>query len=71
MEKHNHPKIRLLSPKGEEGSLALEHILFIGAIVALSAGLFIFYDRLSDYFESVDLSNLPTTVSTPDDGASN
>lgn len=47
---------------GEKGSLALEHILFIGAVVALSAGLFVFYDNLSSYFSSVDFADAPTNV---------
>ncbi len=46
----------------EKGSLALEHILFIGAIVALSAGLFVFYDRLSEYFSNVGFAAPPTNV---------
>ncbi len=46
----------------EEGSLALEQILFIGAIVALSAGLFVFYDNLSTYFSSVGFSTAPTNI---------
>jgi hypothetical protein len=47
---------------GEKGSLALEHILFIGAVVALSAGLFVFYDNLSTYFSNVDFADPPTNV---------
>jgi hypothetical protein len=46
----------------EKGSLALEQILFIGAIVALSAGLFVFYDNLSSYFSSVGFATAPTAV---------
>ena len=46
----------------EKGSLALEHILFIGAVVALSAGLFIFYNNLSDYFANIGFSAPPTNV---------
>jgi len=46
----------------ETGSLALEHILFIGAVVALSAGLFIFYGNLSDYFANIGFSGAPTNI---------
>lgn len=49
----------------EKGSLALEQVLFIGAIVAFSAGLFAFYNNLSAYFSSVNLSNVPSTVNSP------
>ena len=48
--------------RDEKGSLALEQILFIGAIVALSAGLFIFYNNLSDYFSNVGFSTPPANV---------
>ncbi|MCB0323378.1 MAG: hypothetical protein KDD69_07380 [Bdellovibrionales bacterium] len=53
--------IRLCS-KDERGSLALEHVLFIGAVVAISAGLFVFYGNLSDYFSNVGFSAPPTGV---------
>ncbi|HQH26880.1 MAG TPA: hypothetical protein PLP17_05735 [Oligoflexia bacterium] len=43
----------------EKGSLALEQVLFIGAVVALSAGLFIFYDNLSSYFSSITFAPSP------------
>ena len=46
----------------ERGSLALEQVLFIGAIITMSAGLFIFYDKLSAYFSSVDISSVQHTV---------
>ncbi len=46
----------------ERGSLALEHVLFIGAVVALSAGLFAFYGNLSDYFSSVGFASAPTDI---------
>lgn len=46
----------------EQGSLALEHILFIGAIVALSAGLFIFYNNISNYFANIGFSAPPTNL---------
>jgi hypothetical protein len=49
----------------EKGSLALEQVLFIGAIIAMSAGLFLFYGDISAYFSSFDVSNLPTQPPTP------
>lgn len=51
--------------KRERGSLALEQVLFIGAIVAMSAGLFVFYDNVADYFRSIDMTALPTSVPNP------
>lgn len=51
--------------KCERGSLALEQVLFIGAIVTMSLGLFAFYDKLADYFSNFDVSELPTSPSVP------
>jgi hypothetical protein len=51
--------------RDERGSLALEQVLFIGAVVIMSAGLFAFYDDLRSYFTQVDFSSVPTTVSAP------
>jgi len=36
--------------ENERGSLALEQVLFIGAIVAMGVGLYAFYGDLSTYF---------------------
>jgi hypothetical protein len=47
----------------EKGSLALEQVLFIGAVVGMSVGLFSFYDELSTYFTNFSIANLPTQVS--------
>lgn len=46
----------------ERGSLALEHILFIGAIVALSAGLFAFYSNISEYFANIGFAGAPQNL---------
>lgn len=54
----------------ERGSLALEQILIIAAIVTMSSGLFVFYDNLSSYFRTFNLSSLPTSV-VPSTGSSN
>lgn len=58
-----------MNAKNEKGSLALEQILFIGAIVALSAGLFVFYDNLSNYFRNVGFSAPPTNLGSSSSGA--
>lgn len=47
----------------ERGSLALEQVLIIAAIVTMSAGMFAFYDNISNYFRTFNISALPTTVS--------
>lgn len=57
--------------KNQRGSLALEQILIISAIVTMSAGLFVFYDNISNYFRTFDLSALPTSVAASPTGAGN
>jgi uncharacterized protein (UPF0333 family) len=47
--------------KDEAGSLSLEHILFIGAVVLIAGGLGTFYTNLGDYFGNVNLG-APTNV---------
>lgn len=51
---------------GERGSLSLEHILFIGAVVLITAGLATFYGNMNTYFANVGFSAPPVNV-----GASN
>ena len=46
----------------EKGSLALEQVLFIGAVVLLATGLFTFYGELSNYFANFDFSNVGNSV---------
>ena len=53
----------MVNTNNERGSLALEQILVIAAIVTMSAGLFIFYDNISNYFRTFNISALPTGVS--------
>ena len=48
----------------ERGRLALEQVLFIGAIVALSAGIYAFYDRLGTYFQTVNIPSVPVASSS-------
>ncbi len=44
------------------GSLALEQVLFIGAVVAMAAGLFLFYENISDYLSAVGFSAAPVNL---------
>lgn len=46
----------------QKGSLALEQILFIGAIVGLVAGLYTFYGNLSNYFSTIGFASAPTNL---------
>lgn len=48
--------------KSEKGSLALEQVLFIGAVVLISGGLFAFYGNLGDYFASVNIESVPSEI---------
>lgn len=45
--------------KKERGSLSLEHILFIGAVVLLSAGITTFYTNINTFFSSVSFTDTP------------
>jgi len=45
-----------MKKNNERGSLALEQILFIGAVVLLAAGLGAFYTNLGNYFSSFDFT---------------
>lgn len=47
------------SINNEKGSLSLEHILFIGAVVAMSIGITAFYNNISTYFNSVGFAAAP------------
>jgi hypothetical protein len=55
------------SVRNQKGSLALEQVLFIGAVVAMATGLYAFYGDISQYFTNVDFAAAPTGVgnSTP------
>ena len=44
------------------GSLALEQVLFIGAVVAMATGLYAFYGDISQYFTNVDFAAAPQGV---------
>ena len=58
-------KIKNKLLKNQKGSLALEQVLFIGAVVTMSLGLFAFYDNLASYFKNFNISNLPTSPVIP------
>ena len=59
-----------MSLRSERGSLALEQVLFIGAIVTMSLGLFAFYDNLSSYFRNFNIASLPTSPVVPGSSSS-
>ena len=61
--------IRRADVQDQRGSLSLEHVLFIGAVVALSAALFGFYGKLSQYFTDIDIDSVPTSVGAPGYGS--
>ncbi|MDR2338471.1 MAG: hypothetical protein LBE20_07550 [Deltaproteobacteria bacterium] len=46
----------------ERGNLALEQILFITAVVLLSAGVAVFYDNLSSYFQTFSVTRAPSQL---------
>ena len=43
----------------EKGSLALEQVLFIGAITLVAVGVYAFYNNLGGYFSNVNLPAQP------------
>lgn len=47
----------------EKGSLALEQVLFIGAVIAMSAGVYAFYGNIETYFNGVAMPSSPTLPS--------
>ena len=53
-------KLRKTTEWSERGSLALEHVLFIGAVVAMFAGVSVFYNNMSDYFSGIAVPKPPT-----------
>jgi uncharacterized protein (UPF0333 family) len=48
--------------RNDRGSLSLEHILFIGAVILVATGLTTFYSRMSSYFTNVGFAAAPTNV---------
>ena len=54
--------IKLFATKKEKGSLALEQILFIGAIVTMSIGIFAFYGDIQQYFTDFSVAGAPQNV---------
>lgn len=45
---------------GEKGSLALEQILFIAAVVVMSASIYAFYNEIGGYFSGFKVQTPPT-----------
>ena len=52
--------------KNEKGSLALEQVLFIGAVVLLAVGIGVFYQNLSDFFANFNFDNAVEAVPVVD-----
>lgn len=52
----------------EKGSLALEQVLFISAVVILSSGIYAFYTELAGYFENFSIATPPTSFGAPNAG---
>jgi len=48
----------------ERGSLALEQVLFIGAVVVMSAGVFTFYTDIGSYFSTFNIDTVSKPSST-------
>lgn len=48
--------------RSQKGSLSLEQVLYIGAVVAISTGLFTFYGNISNYLENVGFSSSPSNL---------
>ncbi len=43
----------------EKGSISLEYILFVVAVVAVSGGILAFYTNIGDWFENITLPAQP------------
>lgn len=59
---------KLFIVKKEKGSLALEQILFIGAIVTMSVGIFAFYGDIQQYFTDFSVAGAPQNVGQSPNG---
>lgn len=46
----------------QRGSLALEQILFIGAIVIMSSAVYAFYGKLGNYFQNFNIPIVGSSV---------
>lgn len=62
MNKRN--KLRRFKDR-ECGSLALEQVLFIGAVVAMAVGVYSFYGELGQYFSNFKVENLTNNYTKP------
>lgn len=55
--------------ENERGSLALEQVLFIAAVVTMSIGLFAFYGNIRDYFSNISLATPPSNIGAASTGS--
>ena len=58
------PNTTVPTLRPERGSLALEQVLFIGAVLTMSLGLFAFYENIASYLRTVNIAALPTQITT-------
>ena len=56
-----------LKENNEKGSLALEQILFIGAVIAISGAIAIYYNGLGDYFKAASVGTPPSITAAKTD----
>ena len=55
-------KNNLKKAKNERGSLALEHILFIGAVILAGVGARAFFQNAGDFMNNTTFAAAPTAV---------
>lgn len=63
--------MKITKKNDERGSLSLEHILFIGAVVLIAAGLGTFYGRIGNYFNDINLGQATDVGSFNPSGGGN
>lgn len=56
------PLFQFRNFKAQRGSLALEQVLFIGAIAAMAIGLGVFYRNIGNYFTNASFSAAPQNL---------
>lgn len=62
--KSNLIRLRRATNHDTRGSLSLEHVLYIGAIIAMFAAVGAFYGRIANYFNSIDFEDAPSVTPT-------
>lgn len=60
----NEKRERRQKGENQRGSLALEQVLFIGAIVALGTAVYAFYGKLGNYFQNVNIPAVQSSSTT-------